>query len=98
MVTKYTSDQVESAGKQVTERVAVYAPDGEFLAVAYRQVAVELECARNELLEALKAAEFAEAKLIEWARFWDIAPEEVLVAIEDAQTKRNAAISNAEAL
>lgn len=51
---KFTPEEVEAAGKQVTDAVHVYAPDGQYLAVAYRQMAIELACQRNALRDALK--------------------------------------------
>jgi hypothetical protein len=50
--------------------------------------------AAGETEKALQAAELFEAKLIlEWADFWDVAPQALIDALMGAQAKRNAALA-----
>jgi hypothetical protein len=50
--------------------------------------------AAGEMEKALQAAELFEAKLIlEWADFWDVAPQALIDALMGAQAKRNAALA-----
>ena len=54
--------------------------------------------AAEAMFNALKAAELAEAALIiEWADFWDVAPQRLIDTLMDSQAKRNAAIALAQA-
>lgn len=50
-----------------------------------------------EMLEALKAAELAEAFIIcQWASFWDVVPQSVFDALMKAQAARNAVLAKVE--
>jgi uncharacterized protein (DUF1697 family) len=53
---------------------------------------------RQKLVEALTAAEKAEADLIgQWADFWDVAPRVLIDSLMNAQKLRNAALKDASA-
>lgn len=55
-----------------------------------------LIAAAPEMYEALKAAEKCEAALIlEWADFWDVAPQALIDALLEAQRLRYAALAKA---